>query len=67
MAKAPANITSVSPLHNRPAPRLVDQLGALKVEIAELGFAKCLGAAHVRLLIASAVIGFGEPEEGGAA
>jgi hypothetical protein len=30
-------------------------------------FAKCLGAAHTRLLIASAVIGFGEPEEGGAA
>jgi hypothetical protein len=31
------------------------------------GFAKCLGAAHMRLLIASAVVGFGESEEGGAA
>jgi hypothetical protein len=29
------------------------------------GFAECLGAAHVRLLIASAVVGLGEPAAAG--
>ena len=34
MAKASANIASVNPLRNLPAHALVDQLGALKAEIA---------------------------------
>jgi hypothetical protein len=36
MAKASANIASVNPLRNLPATALVDQLGALKAEIAAL-------------------------------
>ena len=36
MAKAPANIASINPLHNLPPAQLVDQLGALKAEIAAL-------------------------------
>jgi hypothetical protein len=36
MAKAFANIASISPLHNLPPAQLADQLGALKAEIAAL-------------------------------
>ena len=36
MAKALANIASVNPLHNLSPGKLVDQLGALKAEIAGL-------------------------------
>jgi hypothetical protein len=36
MPKAVANIASIAPLHNLPPRALVDQLGALKAEIAAL-------------------------------
>jgi hypothetical protein len=36
MAKVSANIASVNPLHNLPPAQLVDQLGAVKAEIAAL-------------------------------
>jgi hypothetical protein len=36
MAKAAANIASLSPLHNLPPAQLADQLGAIKADLAAL-------------------------------